>query len=71
MEENLLIRWVVLYPLTSVSRRGEREKHTHALARLTSPGWGERSGAGRGVAKRGETMDARRAREAEIRPKAS
>jgi hypothetical protein len=38
MEERLLIRWVILYALTSVRRRGEKEKHTRALTRLISPG---------------------------------
>jgi hypothetical protein len=32
MERSLLIRWVVLYALVNVWMRGEREKHTHALA---------------------------------------
>jgi hypothetical protein len=37
MEGSLLIRWVALYTLASVWRRGERQKHTRALARLASP----------------------------------
>jgi hypothetical protein len=45
MEGNLLIRWVALYALVSVWRRGERGKHTRAFARLASPG---RAGAGCG-----------------------
>jgi hypothetical protein len=54
-EGSLLIRWVALYALVSVWRRGEREKHTRALAHL----------ARRGGAWRGEAMGtgARRARE--------
>jgi hypothetical protein len=47
MEGRLLIWWVTLYVLTSVWRRGEREKHTRAPTRLASPG-----GAGCGVARR-------------------
>jgi hypothetical protein len=46
MEENLLIRWVAPYALTSVWRRGERGKHTRSLA---SPGR-----AGRGEVRRWE-----------------
>jgi hypothetical protein len=38
VEGSLLIRWVALYALASVWRRGEREEHTRALARLASPG---------------------------------
>jgi hypothetical protein len=41
MEGSLLIRWVALYALASVWKRGERGKHTHALARsprLIGPG---------------------------------
>jgi hypothetical protein len=39
MEGSLLIRWVALYALASVWRRGERGKHTRArLHRLTGPG---------------------------------
>jgi hypothetical protein len=49
MEGSLLIRWVALYSLTSVWRRGERGKYTCALTHLASPGR-----AGRGVAWRGE-----------------
>jgi hypothetical protein len=45
MEESLFIRWVALYALASVWRRGEKGKHTLALACLASPG-----GAGRGGA---------------------
>jgi hypothetical protein len=37
VEEKLLIRWVALYALASVWKRGEREKHTRAVARLASP----------------------------------
>jgi hypothetical protein len=44
MEGNLLMRWVALYALTSVWRRGERKTHTRALARLA----GARRGDGRG-----------------------
>jgi hypothetical protein len=51
MEGRLLIRWVALYALASVWRRGERGKHTRARSpRLTGPG--------RGVARRGEAMGA-------------
>jgi hypothetical protein len=68
VEESLLKRWVALYALTRVWRRGEREKHTCVLARLASP-------AGPGRAGRGEAMgaDTRRAREwsIEIWPNAS
>jgi hypothetical protein len=41
MEGSLLIRWVALYALASVWKRGERGKHTRALARsprLIGPG---------------------------------
>jgi hypothetical protein len=38
LEGSLLKRWVALYILARVWRRGEREKYTRALARLTSPG---------------------------------
>jgi hypothetical protein len=38
VEGSLLIRWVALYALVSVWRRGEREKHTRALAHLASSG---------------------------------
>jgi hypothetical protein len=60
MEESLLIRWVALYALASVWRRGERGKHTSVLAHLASP-----RQAGRGGAWRGEVMGtgARRAHE--------
>jgi hypothetical protein len=37
VEGRLLKRWVTLYSLASVWRRGEREKHTHALSHLVSP----------------------------------
>jgi hypothetical protein len=62
LEGSLLIRWVALYELASVWRRGEREKHMCMLARLTSP---SRAEAGRDVARRGEAtgVGARRARE--------
>jgi hypothetical protein len=55
MERSLLKKWVALYVLASVWRRGEREKHTRVLARLAESG----------RAWRGEVMgaDARRARE--------
>jgi hypothetical protein len=36
MEESILIRWITLYALVSVWRRGEIEKHTRALAHLAS-----------------------------------
>jgi hypothetical protein len=35
VEGSLLIRWVALYALISVWSRGERDKHTCALTRLT------------------------------------
>jgi hypothetical protein len=38
VEGNLLIRWVALYALASVWRKGEWEKHTCVLACLTRPG---------------------------------
>jgi hypothetical protein len=38
MEGSLLIRWIALYALASVWRRGEMGKHMRALARLASPG---------------------------------
>jgi hypothetical protein len=38
VEGSLLKRWVALYALVSVWRRGEREKHTRALARLIGLG---------------------------------
>jgi hypothetical protein len=41
MEGSLLKTLIALYTLTSVWRRGEREKHTRARA-LTSPGRAER-----------------------------
>jgi hypothetical protein len=65
VEGNLFLRWVALYALASVWRRGEMEKHKHVLARLT--GWG---GAWRGEAM---GMDARRVHEyfTKIWPKAS
>jgi hypothetical protein len=44
VEGSLLKRWVAIYALASVWRRGEKEKHTCALARLASSGR-----AGRGV----------------------
>jgi hypothetical protein len=37
IEGSLLIRWVTLYALVSVWRRGERGKHTRVLTRLASP----------------------------------
>jgi hypothetical protein len=40
MKGTLLIRWVALYALASVWRRGEREKHAHAR-------WPRRAGAWR------------------------
>jgi hypothetical protein len=49
VEGSLLIRWVALYALASVTRRAEREKHTRALALLGGPGgaWrGEVMGVG-------------------------
>jgi hypothetical protein len=50
MKGSLLIGWVALYTLTSVLSRGEREKHTCALARFASPGRGEvRRGDAMGV----------------------
>jgi hypothetical protein len=45
VEESLLIRWIALYALASVWRRGEREKH--GRVRFASP---HRAG----VARRGE-----------------
>jgi hypothetical protein len=47
MEGSQLIRWVALYALASVWRRGERGKHTRVLACLASPhrdgpGWARR-----------------------------
>jgi hypothetical protein len=57
IEGSLLIRWIALYALTSVWRRGERGKHTRALARLVSPHWAGPSVAWRGEARR---RDARR-----------
>jgi hypothetical protein len=33
VEGSILIWWVALYALTSVWRRGEREKHMHTRAR--------------------------------------
>jgi hypothetical protein len=47
VQECLLIKWVALYVLASVWRRGEREKHTRVLARIASPG-----GVRRGVVRR-------------------
>jgi hypothetical protein len=38
VKESLLKRWVVLYTLACVLKKGEREKHMHVLARLA--GWG-------------------------------
>jgi hypothetical protein len=38
VEGSLLIRCVALYALTSMWRRGEREKHTRSLTRLASTG---------------------------------
>jgi hypothetical protein len=38
MDKRLLIIWVALYALASVWRRGERGKHTRALAHLARPG---------------------------------
>jgi hypothetical protein len=51
VEGSLLIRWIALYALASVWRRGETEKHTCALARLALLGR-----AGRSVVWRGEAM---------------
>jgi hypothetical protein len=52
MEGSLLIRWVALYALASVWRRGERGKHTCALARLASPHRAGSGGAWLGEARR-------------------
>jgi hypothetical protein len=38
VEENILLRCVALYALANVWRRGEREKHMRAFARLASSG---------------------------------
>jgi hypothetical protein len=67
VEESLLIRWVALYALISVWRRGERGKHTGALASSRLDGLGR---AGRGVAwhceaRRGKEMGAGARRERE------
>jgi hypothetical protein len=48
MEESLLIRWVALYALVSVWRRGEIGKHTRTLSCLAGRGRALRGGAGRG-----------------------
>jgi hypothetical protein len=56
VEGSLLKKWIALYALASVWRRGEREKYTHVLARLASPGWAGRGGVGCGVAWRCEAM---------------
>jgi hypothetical protein len=40
IERSLLIRWVAIYALVNVWRRGEREKYMRALALLTGPGRG-------------------------------
>jgi hypothetical protein len=56
MEESLLIRWVALYALVSVWRRGERGKHTRTLSCLT----------GRGRAWRGEAMQWVRAHDVRV-----
>jgi hypothetical protein len=45
VEESLLKRWIALYALASMWRKGEIEKYTRALTRLASPGR-----AGRGEA---------------------
>jgi hypothetical protein len=45
VEGSLFKRWVALYPLVSVWRRGDREKHMHALSRIASPGVAWRSEA--------------------------
>jgi hypothetical protein len=57
VEGNLLIRWIALYELASVWRRGEMERHMRSLTSPRRAGW---SGAWRG-----EVMGAgaRRARE--------
>jgi hypothetical protein len=54
VEGSLFIRWVALYTLVSVWRRGEREKHTCMLTHLAGPGgtWrSEAMGAGTGRAR--------------------
>jgi hypothetical protein len=51
VEGSLFKQWVALYTLVSVWRKGEIEKHTHALARLAGP-----DVAWCCVAWRGETM---------------
>jgi hypothetical protein len=38
VEESLFKRWVALYTLASVWKRGEREKHTRVHARLAERG---------------------------------
>jgi hypothetical protein len=45
MEGSLFIRWVALYALASVWRRGEKGKHTLALARLAGRGGAMGAGA--------------------------
>jgi hypothetical protein len=55
MEKSLLIRWVALYALTSVWRRGERGKHTRTRSvHLTGLGRAWRGEARRGEARRGD-----------------
>jgi hypothetical protein len=49
VEGSLVIWWVDLYAIASVWRRGEREKHKHALARLART-----CGAGCGMVRRGD-----------------
>jgi hypothetical protein len=56
VEGSVLIKWVALYALTNVWRRGERGKHTHALTRLALPDWAGLGWAWRGVAWRGQAM---------------
>jgi hypothetical protein len=55
VEGSLLKRWVALYALVNVWRRGEMEKYTCTLAR--SPRRAEWGGAGHGVVWLGEAMD--------------
>jgi hypothetical protein len=53
VEGILLKRWVALYALARVWRRGEREKHMRVLACLAPPGRVEQ-----GMAWRGDVMGA-------------
>jgi hypothetical protein len=55
VEGSLFKRWVALYELVRVWRRGEREKHMRMLARVTSPGRAGRGGVAQGNG-RGHTM---------------